>query len=363
MTSRRTVLAGLLAAGGATAASLARAAAPDGPAAPAFHEPAILDLVSPFPRFHYLSREGTFWLARELERRAGNRLTVLPYVRPRWSRLRDALSALSRGADLVLADVGLESERLPLNGVATLPGFAVDAVSGTRAYTGLLATPGPWREEFRRAGAVPLAGIVLPPEQLVSRIGPLGSAEAFGDALTGAPVRVPGAATAELMARLEADPVFMLPKEMEVAFREETVVAGLGDLLNLRPERYAGHADAISTNGRFGGFALVLAAAEPAWSELRPDLRTIVEESARAMAEHLAAWVDMASAKSLARLADSGIEPYAFDDATLAVLGSSYAAIQRRWRLRMVARRLPAEETLERYRTVVAEAAGAGTAK
>lgn len=349
--SRRGMIAGLLAAAGAS--GLARAAAPApsaGPAAPAFHEPPVLDLVSPFPRFHYLTTEGPLWLAHELGRRAGTRLTVLPWIRPRWTRLRDALGSLSHGGDMVLVDVGLESERLPLNGVATLPGFAADAVSGTRAYSAMLAEPGPWREEFEIAGARPLACVVLPSEQLISRIGPL----AVLDALSGAPVRVRGAATAELMARLDADPVFMLPKEMEVAFEEKTVVAGLGDLLNLRPTRYAGRADAISTNGRFGSFALVLVVAEPTWAALRPDLQDLVADAARAMAEHLAAWVDAASAASLAKLAESGILPYAFDDATLAVLGNSYDAIQRRWRLRMAARRLPAEETLERYRTVVA---------
>src|SRR3546814_14907334 len=116
---------------------------------------------------------------RKLKTLGGEALKYKDYPAGQLVPLKGLLDAVQNGlADAAPVTVGYSSDKMPLNGISTLPGLGTTAKNVIAAYTASLKSDG-FMQEDDRLGLRPLWNMALPPHPYVATKGPLKTAERF----------------------------------------------------------------------------------------------------------------------------------------------------------------------------------------
>lgn len=311
-----------------------------------------LSVADAFPVGHYISvNAGDFWMKKVTELSNGE-VTFDRFTAGQLGKLKELLD-VTRDGVVSVAYIPMSSftSRLPLAGVAELPGFFETSVAGTRAFNRLLKNE-LIKTEFARENVVPIFGAVLPPYQIASAKGSI-KADADFKAIR---LRTPGGILEIAAAELGAVAVPMGGPDMYSAFQRKTVDATLNSYASLNSYKLGEVVNAVSTNASFGSFAFVYAINKDQFDGLSAGQREALMQAGELAAQNLAQWMDDHETKIAEAFAAKGIATYQVEESVLANWRQRMGTVAEKWVERIESRRLPGRETLDAWQKVLLEA-------
>ena len=274
----------------------------------------------------------------------GGQITAELFTRHSLAGLRDSLEALATGkTDLALVDIGFARAALPLNGVATLPGWAPDAMNASRIYDSLLQRPGPLREEFELIGTIPVYGAVLPSDRFV--FGPDG----VPDQLAGLHWRIHNEIQGLQVESFNGVPDFSLPFGFGHALEQGDMAGGFLEALEAGKPRLIDNIGALVDGLALGSGAFAICLAERTARDLPPALWTQIRRAAAAARDDFAAAADAEAATQSEMLVGRGIPRFGAGSAISGILSAGTPAVHQAWAERQGAWREAARQVLDLY--------------
>lgn len=310
-----------------------------------------LSVVDAFPVGHYVAvHAGDFWMEKVTEL-SGGEIQFDHFTSGQLGKLTELLDATRDGvASAAYIPMSSYSSRLPLAGVAELPGLFETSVRGTQAFNTLLEDD-VIRAEFAEENVVPLFGAVLPPYQVASAKGPIKSDGDF----KAIRLRTPGGILELAASQLGAVAIPMGGPDMYSAFQRGTVDATLNSYSSLNSYKLLEVIDAASTNGSFGSFAFVYAMNKDQFDGLSAGQQQSLLEAGQLAAANFATWMDANEGEIAKTFAAKGVNTYAIDQAQLDVWNERMSVVAEDWASRLDGRRLAGSETLKAWKQVLSE--------
>lgn len=265
-----------------------------------------LRVADTFPSGHYIAQNLTeVWMDRARELSDG-RIDFQYFGSGQLGKIPEMLDLVENGVvDIAYVPPSSYADRIPLVGVAELPGFFTDATSGTDAFNALLtSTIG--ETQFDEYDVTPLFGAVLPQYQIASAGEPIDSDETFADVR----LRTPGGVLELAANELGALAVPMGGPEMYTAFQRGTVDATLNAYGSMDSYKLDEVLKSVSTNGSFGTFGMIYVIDDDVLAGMPQDLQDALMQAGADAASSFASWVDGNEATVAERFAGEGITTY-----------------------------------------------------
>lgn len=310
-----------------------------------------LSVADAFPVGHYVAvQAGDFWMNKVTELTEGE-VQFDHFTSGQLGKLTELLDATRDGvSSIAYIPMSSYSSRLPLAGVAELPGLFETSVRGTRAFNKLLEDDGV-RAEFAEENVVPLFGAVLPPYQIASA---KGSIQSDGD-FKAIRLRTPGGILELAASQLGAVAIPMGGPDMYSAFQRGTVDATLNSYSSLNSYKLLEVINAASTNGSFGSFAFVYAINKDQFENLAEEQQKSLLKAGQLASENFAKWMDANESEIAKAFAAKGVNTYAIEQAQLEKWNASMSAVGDDWASRLDERGLAGSETLAAWKQALSE--------
>ena len=303
-----------------------------------------------FPTGHYLSEQAMkYWMDQVTDRTDGE-VTFTYFTSGQMGSLADMLDMAQTGvADVVYVPMSSFADRLPLSGVAELPGFFDTAVKGTTAFQSLLESDLA-AAEFEPNGVMPLMGALLPPYQIASA----GTAIKADEDWDGLRLRTPGGILEIAANAVGATAVPMGGPDMYAAMQRGTVDATVNAFASLNSYKLNELLKAVSSNASFGSFAFTMVINKDVFAGLTPEIQAAMLEAGDATSTHVAEWMDANEQTIAQKFADQGIEIYQVNPDALASWNTKLGEVAKTWATRLDERGLAGSGTLDSWKAAVA---------
>jgi TRAP-type transport system periplasmic protein len=301
------------------------------------------------PLKHVISAQGVEPWMQRVKELTGGEVTFKYFPTGQIAQLKDLLAALQNGvADVVPVPVGYASDKMPLNGVSMLPGLGGTSAAVVSAHARALAEPGPVADEFAANNCKPLWVMAFPPYQIVSVVGPLRSPDDF----KGKVIRSAGGSMNLVISSLGGSPAEITVSDMYVALERRTVGATISALSSLKSYKVHEIMNAASTNGAFGTFVNILSCNAERFAKLPADVRAAMEQAGRDVQASAVTFMDTEAVALAEEYAKMGKAMYQFTPGELAAINGKLGGVHDDWVQRLLARKLPADKVLDRFRTL-----------
>jgi len=312
---------------------------------PAQAQDVTLNIVHGSPEGHIIAAGGVEpWMSCVTEA-AGDRVAFNYYPAGQLSGLRELQAALESGvADAVPIPIGYVSDRLPLNGVAMLPGLGGSADEIITAYSAAVRE-GILAEEFAAIDAVPIWVMGFPPYQILSTGDPISDLAGF----EGKVIRSAGGTMTLAIEMLGAAPAEIPISDTYVALERGTVDGTISALASIKPYNIQELMTGVSTNGAFGTFTNVFAINANVWESVPADLQEVMMDCGFQVEESIAETMDTEATQLAEEFAGMGIEVFEFSDEQLSEINGPLSEVQQDWVDRLEERGLPAQQVLDEY--------------
>ncbi|GGM16075.1 ABC transporter substrate-binding protein [Pseudooceanicola nanhaiensis] len=303
-----------------------------------------------FPPHHTVTTEGYEpWMACVGEKLPGTTFTHFPGGQ--IVKGPETLDGLVNGlADITAVMIGYVSSKLPLSGVAYLPGLGNDAAHVARAFEKTVRMA-PVADEFAANGIHPIWVYSMPVYQLVSSKGELHKPEDF----KGKVLRSSGGAMTLTISALGAAPTEMPIGDLYVAMERGTVEGTMLSLSSIKPYNVETLMNAMSTNASLGAYTVAVSMKTDKWQALSEETRTALTECGLQAGERLSAFFDEEGQALTKEFADAGVSMYEFTPEELEWINQAVAPVADDWVKRLEDRGAPAQEALDVYKKLLAE--------
>ncbi len=305
-----------------------------------------LTFADSFPLTHSLSREGmVFWMKRATEL-SGGAVTFKHYPTEQLVKARALFGAISGGTvDAGYIANGYFTDKLPLNGVADMPGIFGSSTEGSRMYWQLLKEEGPLRREFLDNNVIPLAFIVMPPYQMVLRRDAI---KGLGD-LRGLKVRSGGGMQNLTIEAVGASPVAMTAPDIYLGMQRGTLDGTLLSAISLKPYKLQEVAKSITRNVPFGSPAIGLGMNAAKFRSLPPNVQKALLQAGDDMVAHLSTYLDKEVTTAEEDLRKAGLTVYEPSAQIQGEVSARLKTVGDDWTKRIKSKGLPAEEILKDF--------------
>lgn len=300
-----------------------------------------------FPLTHDLSKEGmVYWMKRAEELSAGS-VTFTHYPAEQLVKARALFGSISSGTiDAGYIANGYFTDKLPLNGVADIPGDISSSVQGSKAYWSLLNEEGLLRNEFLSGNVMPMAFIVMPPYQMVLRSGKVDALSK----LKGLKIRSGGGIQNITIESVGATPVAMAAPDIYLGIQRGTLDGTLLAAISLKPYKLQEVTKSISQNIPFGSPAIGIGMNLEKFKSLPAPAQKALVQAGHDTVAHLSKLLDTQIAQAEADLKAAGMEVYSPPPATMAEINQKLATVAEDWAKRVKERNLPSDEVLALFR-------------
>ncbi|WP_420392234.1 TRAP transporter substrate-binding protein DctP [Acuticoccus sp.] len=311
-----------------------------------------LRVADTFPSGHYIAQNLTqVWMDRVREL-SDERVDFTYFGAGQLGKIPEMLDLVESGVvDVAYVPPSSYAERIPLTGVAELPGFFTDAATGTAAFNDLLASD-LIEGEFEGYAVTPLFGALLPQYQVAVAGEPIDSAEKFQDVR----LRTPGGVLELAADELGALAVPMGGPEMYTAFQRGTVDATLNAYGSMESYKLNEVLRSVSTNGSFGTFGMIYVIDDDVLAGLPQDIQDILLQAGEEAARSFADWVDGNEREVAARFAEGGITTYEIPQQVVDAWNVKLGNVADLWASRLDERGLEGSAAVEAWRASLAEA-------
>ena len=298
-----------------------------------------------FPVQHFLSREGMVHFMNRSTELSNGRIKWTHFPAEQIAKADGILQAIrTNRVDAGYIGPGYVSDRMPLAGVAQLPGLASSATEATKAFWKVVME-GTVREEYKANGLVPLLVGVLPPYQLILKDGPARNLEE----IKGLRLRSAGGSMNLTATAIGATYVAMPAPELYMSMERGVLDGTFLAFSSVKPYNVHEIAKAMSTNGSFGTFAITAAINERTFNKLDPDLQKALLQAGEETSKHLYEFMEAEQDGLIKEFKEKGIELYVFDDAALKDISERLSTVADEWVARMEERKVNGRATLDEY--------------
>ncbi|MDN3519776.1 TRAP transporter substrate-binding protein DctP [Aquisalimonas lutea] len=305
------------------------------------------------PTSHYVVEEGIQPWMEDVEEASDSSIKFDYYPAEQIGDASEMLSLVRSGvADVVHLSPAYLSDKLPLSGVAELPGLFERVCDGTHAVQQLL-TPGSevHETEYAERGVRVLWAHTYEPYRIVTVDPPVRTMED----LSGLRIRSAGGSMSTTARNVGAVPMDMTGPEMLQSMQRGTLDGTFAPLLSLYPFDLQTVLNYITTDGSMASFVSVYAISERAWNELDAEQQAVLEETSRAAAQRTCEWIDTASEQIVERLESDGLEAVEMEPGDLEELNRGLEKARAEWVETMEDSGRPASEVLSTFNDAVAE--------
>lgn len=309
-------------------------------------DPIPLRVADTFPATHFMPQFATKWWMDEVAKVTDNQVKFEYFGGGQLGKLADMLSlTLSGVADVGYIAPSSVSDKMPLSGVAELPGGYSTSCQGTKAFLKISTTDILAEAEYKKLGIRALFLVVLPPYQALT-------AKPFTrvEDLRGRKLRSAGGPQDLMVRNMGAVPVRVAATEQYESLSRGTIDGSIYplpsvmsyDLQKLLPFSTAG--------ANFGSGTILYAIAERKFATLPETVRAAMVDAGRRATERACAMLDEDNAATIDKLKQIGTTFVSLsqnDEKTLATLAT---AVGEDWAKGLDQRRMPGTETLEAFR-------------
>jgi TRAP-type C4-dicarboxylate transport system substrate-binding protein len=257
-----------------------------------------------------------------------------------------SLDAVNKGlAQISYIVVSAQTDKLPLNNIALLPGMGESVVEMTNAYRKAMDADGLLAKEFTQNRIRPLLINMFPQYQMISRGEPMDSL----DKLSGKKITSGGGALMVTLQSVGASGVEMAPTEIYLALQNGTVDGTMLALASVKPYKLQEVVKAMSSNGTFGSAAGIWSIDVGTWEKLSVESKKALTDCGLKVEKDLAVWVDNWTQDLKKEFATSGITVFEYSAEAKAALATRLKASTEDYLKRVSSRGLPAQSAYEEY--------------
>ena len=272
------------------------------------------------------------------------------YPSEQLGKAKDMLTLTQQGViDIGLAAPSYISDKMPLSGVAELPGTFATSCEGTMAYWKLARGGVIEQKEFGPNGVRVMLAVVLPPYQILTR----GKLESAAD-LEGLKLRSGGGAMDLTVLKLKATPVRLPGPDIYESLSRGTLdglVFPLAAVLQFNLQNFL-KSGTVGEN--FGGFAVTYVMAESKWKQLSPAAQKAMLDAGEATTRHACSMADRDNEPSLAKLRERGIAMNPLPAAEQAKVKEAVKPVLVDWAEQLDKRGKPGSEVLKAFTDALA---------
>lgn len=257
-----------------------------------------------------------------------------------------SLDALSSGlAQVAFVSPSNESSKMPLSGIALLPGLGVTSTEMTKLMRDVWLAPGPIADELAANGVHPLILNSLPAYQIMSAGSRIGKVADF----PGRKIRATGGAMTFTVGHLGATPVEMPAGDLYVAMQRGTVDGTIFSFSSAKTYSLQELLKSMSANGGFGTSAQMIAISNDAWAGLNPDEQRTLTDCGTRVEGELSAFLDEENAQLKEEFAATGVEVYDFTPEDKAEIDGKLSEVAADYIKQLDDRGLPGQQTYDQY--------------
>lgn len=315
-------------------------------AKPAHADSIELRFADSFPLSHDLSKQGMVYWMKRAEELSGGAVKFTHYPAEQLVKARALFGAISSGTvDAGYIANGYFTDKLPLNGVADIPGVNSTSKHGSQAYWSLLNEEGLLRKEFLDGNIIPMAFIVMPPYQMVLRTGKVEKPES----LRGLKIRSGGGIQNITLSAVGATPVAMPAPEIYLGIQRGTLDGTLLAAISLNPYKLQEVAKSITRGIPFGSPAIGIGMNKTKFDALPEAARNALVKAGHETVTHLSTYLDNQIAEAEKQLAAAGMTVYDPPAETVSHINKQLETVAEDWAKRIKDRGLPADEVLKQF--------------
>ncbi len=307
----------------------------------------VLKVADSFPTSHYISINGAKKFMEEATRLSGGKVTFEYFPTEQLGKAKDFLQlTLSGVTDIGYIASSYAPDKLPLSGVAELPGMFATACEGSATYWKLAKDGYLYEHEFKPNGIKPLMAFVLGSYQIMTKSAPVNKL----DDLKGLKIRAAGGAFDLSLRTLGAIPVRMPAPEIRESIMRGTIDGSVGPAGSAKPYGLDTQFKFGTAGASFGSFSATYSISQKKWDSLPPDVQQALSAAGDAAVKWLCGVTDNQESGALADMEAMGAKPWHLNAAEKADLTKRLAPVHEDWAKRLDERKLPGSGTLEAWR-------------
>lgn len=306
-----------------------------------------LKVADSFPPSHYISILGAKKFMDEATRLSGGKVTFDYFPTEQLGKAKDFLQLTLAGVtDISYVASSYAPDKLPLSGVAELPGMFSSSCEGTAAYWKLSKDGFLYEREFKPNGVKPLMAFVLAPYQISTKSAPLTKL----DDLKGLKIRAAGGAFDLSLRTLGAVPVRIPAPDIRESLSRGTIDGSVGPAGSAKPYDLHTQFKFMTVGASFGGFAATYSISQKKWDSLPADVQQALVAAGETTNKSLCAVADRQEAAAVAEMEGLGAKPWRLNAAEKADLVKRLAPVHEDWAKRLDERKLPGAGVVRAWR-------------
>lgn len=298
------------------------------------------------PSGHFISTNGIKYFMDRVIKETNGRVTFDYYLGEQLGQARDMLKLAQSGvADIGFVVPSLVTERMPLSGVAELPGLYSESCPGTAAYAKLTKSGVVADRDFKANGVVSLFAYVNAPYQVALVKRPLASSTD----LNGLKLRSVAGPQETLVRALKAVSVRMAAPSIYESLSRGTLDGILFPATQVVAYDLQGLIKYSTTGENFGTTTVSYLISETRWAALPADVREIMSQIGNDTSRNLCKFIDSDTAESEQKMAAAGVKLVKFTDEDKRTLGGLFGQVQSDWTAALERRNIPAKAAVEQF--------------
>ena len=306
----------------------------------------VLRVADSFPASgHYFSDPAAKYFMEAVKRATNGQVSFEHYPAEQLGKAKDLLSLTAAGVvDIGSVMPSYASEKMPLSGVAELPGGFATSCEGTLAYwklarDGLLA-----QKEFAPNGIRVLFALVSVPYQVLMK-------QKFESIkqLEGRKLRSTGAASDAAIRKLNAVPIRMAAPEIYESLSRGTldgVVVSYAAAVSYNLHTLT---KAVTAGENFSSAVLTYSIGEARWKSLPPNVQQAMLEAGDAATRRACSMMDQATATDLDKMRAAGADVVRLSPAEHGELATRFSSVGGDWARDLDSRGKPGGEALRAF--------------
>lgn len=312
----------------------------------------VLRLADFFPSGARIPQYTAQFFMKLVQDRTGNEVGFEYYPAEQLGKARDMMQLTLDGVtDIGLVDPSYVSDRLPLGGVAELPGMFQTACAGTRAFWKLATGDGILaRKELAPAGLRVLFAVTQPPYQLLTR----SKVERPAD-IKGLKLRTSGGAMDVTVRNLGAVPLRITGPDTFQALSRGTIDGAILPMISVISYQLADLLKYTTVGENFGDLAIVYMISETKWQALPPQIREILRKAGEDTTDYACRTAQQDNEPALDELKKHGAQVIHFDAVAEEDIRKATTPTAADWAAALDKRGKAGSEVLEAFQAAVKE--------
>ncbi|WP_417252631.1 TRAP transporter substrate-binding protein DctP [Castellaniella sp.] len=300
------------------------------------------------PPDHIISRNLTQPWIEAVKEMSNGKIDIKYYPAEQAGKARDMLSLTQTGVlDIGYVGPAYVADKMPLSGVAELPGLFTSSCQVTNAYWSMAQEGGYFYEkEFKPNKIRPLFIAALPPYQVV--IGNDKSISKLAD-FAGLKIRAAGGAQELTLRMIDMVPVKMAPPEIYESMSRGTIDGTLLPFISIDSYKLSPLAKTATRGANFGTVIVTYSISERKWKSLPKDVQDILSQAGDQVTTQACEQFDTSEQTVMNDLKTAGVKFVDFDANDKARLNAVIDKVAMDWAAKLDERNRPGTETLKAF--------------